>query len=251
MDRNLALHMAKLAEQAERFEEMVGFMKEIIGMGLDADDLTQEERNLISVGYKNMISQRRQAIRSLGGFDDGGEHTDLKKQYNATLAQEVDQVINMVINDVVSKFTVGPNAAQKPENLVFFHKMEGDYYRYGAEICGEEAQGDEAARRENYTSKAREAYDKADKAGESLLPTNPIKLGLALNQSVFFYEICKETQGAKDLAKKAFDAAIDELDSLQEQEYKDSTLIMQLLKDNLSLWSENEDDEIQVQDIEQ
>ena len=36
---------------------------------------------------------------------------------------------------------------------------------------------------------------------------------------------------------KAFDDAIAELDSLNEECYKDSTLIMQLLRDNLTLWT--------------
>ncbi|KRY02667.1 14-3-3-like protein B [Trichinella patagoniensis] len=39
------------------------------------------------------------------------------------------------------------------------------------------------------------------------------------------------------LAKQAFDEAISELDTLSEESYKDSTLIMQLLRDNLTLWT--------------
>ncbi|MCL4151686.1 UNVERIFIED_CONTAM: hypothetical protein GTU68_064854 [Idotea baltica] len=58
-----------------------------------------------------------------------------------------------------------------------------------------------------------------------LPPTHPIRLGLALNFSVFYYEIA------------AFDDAIAELDTLSEDSYKDSTLIMQLLRDNLTLWT--------------
>ena len=64
-----------------------------------------------------------------------------------------------------------------------------------------------------------------------------IRLGLALNYSVFHYEIRNEPDKACSLAKSAFDDAIAELDTLSEESYKDSTLIMQLLRDNLTLWT--------------
>uniref|UniRef100_A0A7N0TU41 14-3-3 domain-containing protein n=1 Tax=Kalanchoe fedtschenkoi TaxID=63787 RepID=A0A7N0TU41_KALFE len=57
-------------------------------------------------------------------------------------------------------------------------------------------------------------------------PTHPIRLGLALNFSVFYYEILNSP-----------DRACTELDTLGEGSYKDNTLIMQLLRDNLTLWT--------------
>jgi 14-3-3 protein gamma/eta len=68
-----------------------------------------------------------------------------------------------------------------------------------------------------------------------MAPTHPIRLGLALNFSVFFYEIQNVPEQACILAKQAFDDAIAELDTLSEDSYKDSTLIMQLLRDNLTV----------------
>lgn len=70
-----------------------------------------------------------------------------------------------------------------------------------------------------------------------LATTHPIRLGLALNFSVFYYEILNSPDRACHLAKQAFDDAIAELDTLSEESYKDSTLIMQLLRDNLTLWT--------------
>ena len=90
-----------------------------------------------------------------------------------------------------------------------------------------------------FCAQAKSKYEKATKVAvdEGLPPTNPIRLGLALNYSVFFYEILNEPQAACGLAKTAFDDAISELDSLQEEQYKDATLIMQLIRDNLTLWT--------------
>jgi len=110
------------------------------------------------------------------------------------------------------------------------HRM-GDYHRYLAEF----ATGD---KRKDSADKSLEAYKAAsDVAVTELPPTHPIRLGLALNFSVFYYEILNSPDRACHLAKQAFDDAIAELDTLSEESYKDSTLIMQLLRDNLTLWT--------------
>jgi 14-3-3 protein epsilon len=89
-----------------------------------------------------------------------------------------------------------------------------------------------------------EAYKAASDVATIELPsTHPIRLGLALNFSVFYYEILNSPERACHLAKQAFDDAIAELDSLSEESYKDSTLIMQLLRDNLTLWTSDMQDE--------
>ena len=108
---------------------------------------------------------------------------------------------------------------------------QGDYYRYLAEF----ATGDE---RKSVAENSLVAYKSAsDVALAELAPTHPIRLGLALNFSVFYYEILNSPDRACQLAKAAFDEAIAELDTLSEESYRDSTLIMQLLRDNLTLWT--------------
>lgn len=84
------------------------------------------------------------------------------------------------------------------------------------------------------------AQSATDVAQTELTPTHPIRLGLALNFSVFYYEILNSPDRACHLAKQAFDDAIAELDSLSEESYRDSTLIMQLLRDNLTLWTSSD-----------
>jgi 14-3-3 protein len=108
---------------------------------------------------------------------------------------------------------------------------QGDYYRYLAEFSTGDGRKDVA-------ESSLLAYKSAsDVALAELAPTHPIRLGLALNFSVFYYEILNAPDRACHLAKTAFDEAIAELDTLSEESYRDSTLIMQLLRDNLTLWT--------------
>jgi 14-3-3 protein epsilon len=254
-----ALGMAKLAESAERYKEMTEYMNRCV-RDKKGDELTVEERNLISVGYKNLMSSRRTAQRvTQQQMDTTGllaqildvqpgdplesDFTKVAETYKSSIAEELKELINEVVEKVVGKFVKGPEKATETEVLVFFHKMEGDYNRYGAEVTS----GEEKAA---FTTKAEKAYSEATtlcetkKAGtdEDELPaTNPIRLGLALNYSVFMYEILEKKEEASKVADSAFEAAIDKLDELSEEQYRDSTLIMQLLKDNRDLWNSDPD----------
>merc|ERR1712025_1341133 len=115
-------------------------------------------------------------------------------------------------------------------------KMKGDYHRYLSEF----QTGDT---RKESAGQALDAYQAASAVASSdLPPTHPIRLGLALNFSVFYYEILNSPDRACHIAKQAFDDAIAELDTLSEESYKDSTLIMQLLRDNLTLWTSDNAD---------
>merc|ERR1712127_3543 len=243
-NREQALYLARLAEQAERYEDMVAYVNRIIDLGIKANELTVEERNLLSVGYKNMMSVRRTAFRTVQSFaENDPDQVDNNQAYKNTISEEVFDLIKKVSENVVEVYVNGANKAteEDTEVIVFFKKMEGDYNRYGAEIT-------EDAKKDAYKEAAKKAYSEAHPS------TNPIRLGLALNFSVFHYEICDQKQEANNLAKTAFDTAIDHLDTLGDDEYKDSTLIMQLLKDNLTLWSSDDPDDgegdVEVEDVE-
>ncbi|XP_020396692.1 uncharacterized protein [Zea mays] len=129
-------------------------------------------------------------------------------------------------------------AAAAVDARVFYLKMKEDYHRYLAEFkTGAERKDAYSPRllQSPHTLSLRKTSRRA--GNKELPPKNPIKLGLALNFSVFYYEILSSPDRACSLAKQAFDEAISELDSLGEESYKDSTLIMQLLRDNLTLWT--------------
>lgn len=91
--------------------------------------------------------------------------------------------------------------------------------------------------------KGQDSYETAFKVANDLPNTHPIKLGLALNYSVFFHEIINDPKKACEISKNAFDKAMPDLDKLDEDLYKDSATIMQLLRDNLTLWTTDTDEQ--------
>lgn len=223
--------MAQLNENAERYDEMVETMRKISGM---EGELSDKERNLLSVAYKNVIGPRRAAWRivsSIEAKEKGRQKPNTKRieqirVYRQKIEKELSDICNDILNLLQEQFVPrSTNADAK----VFYYKMQGDYYRYLAEYSSGED-------KEKIANSALNAYNSAFEISQQLPPTHPIRLGLALNFSVFYYEILASPDRACELARKAFDAAITDLDKLTEESYKDSTLIMQLLRDNLNLW---------------
>jgi 14-3-3 protein epsilon len=235
-ERESQVYMAKLAEQAERYDEMVEAMKAVARLGVE---LTVEERNLLSVAYKNVIGTRRASWRIISSIEQkeeskgNADHVTKIKAYRNKVEKELEQICGDILA-LIDEHLI-PHATGA-ESKVFYHKMKGDYHRYLAEFTSGDV-------RQKAADAAHEAYKAASEvANAELASTHPIRLGLALNFSVFYYEILNSPDGACNLAKQAFDDAITELDSLSEESYKDSTLIMQLLRDNLTLWTSDMQD---------
>lgn len=235
---------AKLAEQAERYDDMAKFMKAVTETGIE---LTNEERNLLSVAYKNVVGARRSSWRVISSIESKSDQEQMQAKLCLEYRQKVETELKDICEAVLKLLDdyLIPKSSQH-ESKVFYLKMKGDYYRYLAEV----AQGDDRA---DIMKNSQAAYRQAFTIAESEMPpTHPIRLGLALNFSVFHYEILNNPEEACTLAKSAFDLAIAELDTLSEESYKDSTLIMQLLRDNLTLWTSDnqpeDDDEQQPQE---
>ena len=235
-ERKKSCDSAKLAEQCERYDDMCSNMKSLVESlkNEDVGDLSIEERNLLSVAYKNKVGAKRSSWRVISSIETKKDEKGLAKKYRETIEKELDEVCKEVLgllDDILIK------KATESEAKVFYLKMKGDYYRYLSEVKKDE--------REEVAKNACDAYQDAYDEASNLPVTHPIRLGLALNFSVFHYEIMGDPEKACQLAKKAFDDAIAELDTLKEDSYKDSTLIMQLLRDNLTLWTSdnNKDDD--------
>ena len=236
---------AKLAEQAERYDDMVEKMKLVVKEKPDGV-LTSDERNLLSVAYKNVVGARRSSWRVITSIeskesDSSSKRAELAKSYKEKIESELEEICKEVL-DLLDTILI--TNSQEAESKVFYQKMKGDYYRYLSEVKSGDA-------RQDVVDSSSEAYKEALKEAEKdMPPTHPIRLGLALNYSVFFYEIMNKPDEACRLAKKAFDDAIAELDQLRDDTYKDSTLIMQLLRDNLTLWTSETDAKDETEDAE-
>jgi 14-3-3 protein epsilon len=216
---------------------MVENMKSVACMD---SELTVEERNLLSVAYKNVIGSRRASWRIVSSIEQKEEskgnlsHVEKIRGYRSKIEAELTKICKDILGVLVDHLIP---AASASEGKVFYYKMKGDYHRYLAEFSTDDV-------RKQASDDSLAAYQKATEIAARDLPsTHPIRLGLALNFSVFYYEILQSPKDACELAKKAFDEAIAELDTLSEDSYKDSTLIMQLLRDNLTLWTTDLQDE--------
>jgi 14-3-3 protein epsilon len=231
--RNKAVYFAKLAEQAERYDEMANKMEEV---GKTGAELTTEERNLLSVAYKNAVGSRRAAWRIISSVEQketskgNNENAAWAKEYREKVEKELDEICGKIVKLLTEKL-IAKTAGTNSESTVFYQKMMADYHRYIAEY----SEGDKKTKAAN---DANEAYGMAhSEAEKGLAVTHPIRLGLALNYSVFQYEVMGQPDKACQMARSAFESAIAELDNVAEDSYKDSTLIMQLLRDNLTLWT--------------
>ncbi|CAF0766387.1 unnamed protein product [Rotaria sordida] len=229
MNRNEQVELAKLAEHAERYTDMVAAMKRVAESN---SELTNEERNLLSIAYKNVIGAHRLSWRSMSNIEQKVEDSERKRQMAKEYREKIESELKDICHELLTlldKYLI-PKMTTVESNI-FYLKMKGDYYRYLAEV----ATGGE---RQKMTEESKRAYkDGFDVAKNQLPVTHPVRLGLVLNFSVFHYEILNEPDVACRLAKQAFDDALAELDTVDEDSYRDSTLIMQLLRDNLSLWT--------------
>ena len=89
-------------------------------------------------------------------------------------------------------------------------------------------------------------YKKAYNISIKNLPVNNCtRVGLALNYAIFLYEVKGDKKTAFDVAKKTFDESMKFVDDLEKPKWRDTLLIIQLLKENLIFWSSemNEEDD--------
>lgn len=222
------VYKAKVALHCELYEEMLDAVKKLGKMNIE---LTEGERKLLSIAFKHELYARRSSLKALWKVEkkDKGDRHKLAtiKTFRTNLEQEIRSICNN-IQSLVSKHLL-PNAVTD-ESKVFCYKLQGDFYRYLAEI----ASGRE---RVGAANKGVAAYRAARKTADTLPPAHPLRLGVALNSSVFYDDIMRSPQRSFQIAKEAFNIAIRHLNATPAEKDRQTMMAMDLLKDNVRAWA--------------
>lgn len=224
------MYRAKLALTAKRFDDVLDEMRIVVGIN---PQLTREEQRLLSAACKNLLRARRSSLRKICSIAE--EECDrpffqLKeiKLYRSKIKKEIiilcDEVFQLVDCNLV------PNA-KKEDDIAFCYKFKGDFYRYMVEITSGNA-------RKYWFKKCGESYRIATASSTQLEPTHPVRLGLAVNFSLFQRKIMNDTDAAISTARMAFEEAMDDLEGLEEEEFAEITPIMRVLRNNLCIWED-------------
>merc|ERR1740123_2442641 len=134
-------------------------MEKVGGVG---EELSVEERNLLSVAYKNAVGSRRAAWRIITSVEQkektkgNEEQARYAKEYCAKVEGELDKICKTILK--LLDDTLIPKSSNA-ESKVFYQKMKADYYRYIAEYSAEDAKTKAA-------EKARLAYSAAQEVAE-------------------------------------------------------------------------------------
>ena len=229
-ERNV--YLAMLSEQCHEYDDMRNFLEDLVKN--KKDDLNLDESNLISISYKNIISHRRNALKTLYIY----EMREAKKPNTFYLSwiQEYKKRIELELVDICTKLITNIEnyfipRAKDLEIKVFYHKMKADFLRYIAENV-------EITNRKLFSENSLKTYFEAMELAKKLQITNQLRLALALNLSIFFYEImndsiaaCKITQETLEIASKAFGDTDEE-----DEEFIDAFRILDTMKENLRIW---------------
>ena len=235
-DKNV--YLAMLAEQCSRYEEMVKFLEDMVKT--KNQDINSDERNLLSIAYKNSISSRRGALRTIMAYESKEKKKESSnflpyiQEYRKKVEDELTKICEKILESIDSNLL---NKATENEAKVFYIKMKGDYNRYIAEY----AQGD---LKDKVSKAALEAYNEAQNLAKDLPTMNAIALGLALNFSVFYYEVMNDHKKAIEIATGSYEKAEKELPNIDEDadENRDAVSIINLLKENLDMWKQEEEE---------
>lgn len=199
-------------------------------------EITIDDFNAISRICKGQIDGLRKAWKQIylneqkergkGRDDRTTPLLEFRKQLEAKISDLARDII-----DVVQKKLVNRTNDTAMRGLLF--KMAGDYWRYLAEV-------QRGYDRRESANKALSAYQEAEDLIVACTGAAAAsRLALMLNMSMFKFEILSEPDEALDMLKKAYDEGIACVDSLHEEAYADSILMLQIIHRTIFAWSKN------------
>ena len=230
------IYLSKLYSKAEEYKKVLEFIEEFIKLNPKLD---KEECDIVSTGFKNMISDKRSSWFTLNSM----ERKEKKKKKNTV--KEIKEIKSHIENElretcnklqeIIDKYLLPNN--EEDDTIVFLLKLKADYFRY---IC-EFAEGKEF---EYNLNKAEEYYKKAFEISEKKLPIiNCNRVSIGLNYAIFLYEVKKDRMAGFDVAQNIFKESMKFIDDLEKSKFRDTLLIIQLLKENIIFWNSEMGDE--------
>lgn len=228
--RPALVYTAMLAEQAGRHDEMLDIMRRVVGMVADGGvSLSIEERNLFSVAIGKVVGSKRSAARIICREKDrvSGHEAAVAQKYFARIKAETDAICADWLGMVETLLASSKREAEQLSSVteaVFYLKLR-------AKACRCLAEFSDGVERTEYEERAMHAYKEADERAESGLPaTHPIRLDCGLSRARFLYAVDRRAERAVELLRRTYDDAMPELDSLDEDSYKDASLTLQFTR---------------------
>ena len=236
LERPSIIYLLKISLKTQNYLLAFQYVKKLLKKN---PILNQTEKILLSITFRKLTEPKRKAIRSLVIKGSKSQIKTLKQIsfYKKKIQKELFEICSSILTLLQTNIIPYINKEDIKSN-VFYLKMKGDYYRYKGEVS-------ENKNKEKWIDLSFKAYSSAVEQSEKLSITDPVKLSVSLNFSVFYYEVKNDAKMACQIAKQSFDDAISGIEGIEEGDYQSSTEIMMLLRDNLTLWtSEFENNEV-------
>lgn len=234
-DINKQVYISLIAEQAESYKDMRFYLEQYIL--IRKKDITIDERNLLSVAYKNIFEEIRITIRTVVDIEinESNSQNNLEKyldyirEYREKLEKELVEYCESVV-DFIKKNLLP--VSTNTESKIFYLKLMGDYYRYIAENL-------EDRKKKFYAEKSLHHYSEAKDIMNELLSTNHVRLSLILNMSVLYYEVLNNQVTGLQIARSELDLIKQEIDKLDKKDENnvDTFHLIEMIQENLNIWS--------------
>ena len=215
--------LATAALEAERMEDAVAYLKQ---WATACSAVSLPEVKLTGKILRSSMSLLRKNWLALNGVKDG-KRGELAGLYRTKIEKEMEsrgsELAGVMENEMVGKGT-------EVETKAYVWKLVGDAWRYVAEVSTEETHSKAA-------ESSLDAYLKASALAVDLPACNTVRLAVAINFSVFYYDVLSSPIRAFKLSRSAYDSAIQALATLPDSQRSDVEEAISVLTENLNFWA--------------